>query len=320
MSIKAFTYSTCPDGLLQLLTGHLPFSLPLLRRLQYTKYSHGITPTARIIFVSDTGEVSGGFPRPERFTACYVDVGSDHNTQMWLYSTLEDQDQVGADDDKFYEQQLRALVDEIIHIAKDYGRELVYSDAVLIGTLHSSVRNILERTGRVTGRKTGLYDKWLFKVEDIPDSGSPLPEGIYWDEATLADCKLAISRSDIPRTAEWLSLMPSLILKLEDGTPISWAFLGPDGSLASLHCEEGYRRKGLAKTLAAKLFRERTSEYGDDGWCSADVSPSNEGSRGMCRRLNGKPYWTLSWVLLNVRESVNGALTRGADDSQVYFD
>ncbi|KAK7418803.1 hypothetical protein QQZ08_011126 [Neonectria magnoliae] len=224
---------------------------------------------------------------------------------MWLYSTLEDEKQTDLEDDMFYEQQLKALVDEVIRIAKEYGRELVHSGAVLVGTLHTSVRNILERTGRVTGRATGLYDKWLFRVEDIPENGSPLPDGLHWATATLADCKLAISRSDIPRTAEWLSLMPSLILKLEDGTPISWAFLGPDGSLSSLHCEEGYRRQGLAKTLAAKLFRERTSEYGDDGWCSADVSPSNQGSRRMCMRLNGKPYWTVSWVLLNVRETVS---------------
>lgn len=31
--------------------------------------------------------------------------------------------------------------------------------------------------------------------------------------------------------------MPNLVIRLADKTPISWAFLGPDGSLISLHCE-----------------------------------------------------------------------------------
>ncbi|KAH7013196.1 hypothetical protein EDB80DRAFT_709472 [Ilyonectria destructans] len=303
MPSNTFTYRAVPDGLLQLVTSHLPFSLPLLRRLQYTSFKNGLTPTSRIILVSDTGEIGDELPLPKRFTVAYVDVGSNHNTQMWLYSTLEDQKELSADDDLFYEQQLRGLVDEIIFIAKEYGGKLAHSNAVLIGTLNSSVRAILERTGRVIPRTSGLYDKWLFRFEDIPDNQSPLPDGMHWATATLDDCKVAISRSDIPRTAESLSQMPNLMIKLQDGTPISWAFLSPDGSLASLHCEEPYRRRGLAKTLAAKLFRERTYDYGEDGWCSADVSPDNDGSRGMCMRLNGKPYWTLSWVLLVVRET-----------------
>ncbi|KAH8667264.1 hypothetical protein BGZ61DRAFT_461450 [Ilyonectria robusta] len=306
MPSNIFTYRAVPDGLLQLVTSHLPFSLPLLRRLQYTSFKHGLTPTSRIILVSDTGEIGDELPPPTRFTVAYVDVGSDHNTQMWLYSTLEDQKELSADDDLFYEQQLRGLVDEIIFIDKEYGGKLAHSNAVLIGTLNSSVRAILERTGRVIGRKSGIYDKWLFRVEDVPENHSPLPDGMHWATATLDDCKVAISRSDIPRTAESLSLLPSSMIKLEDGTPIAWAFLSPDGSLASLHCEEPYRRRGLAKTLAAKLFRERTYDYGNDGWCSADVSPDNDGSRGMCMRLNGKPYWTLSWVLLVVRAAVEG--------------
>ncbi|KAH7161641.1 hypothetical protein EDB81DRAFT_351195 [Dactylonectria macrodidyma] len=302
MSSNVFNYSTVPDGLLQLLRGHLPLSLPLLRRLQSTAFKNGLSPTARILLVSDHGETDET-PPPKRFTAAYVDVGSDRNTQMWVYSTLEDQEQLNADEDTFYEGQLKVFVDELIRIAKEYGRPLVHSGAVLVGTLHTSVRRILERTGRIVGRKTGFYDKWLFKVADIPENGVPLPDGMYWSPATFDDCKIAISRSDIPRTAEWLSLMPSLTIKLEDGTPISWAFLSPDGSLASLHCEEPYRRQGLARSLAAKLFRERTYDFGEDGWCSADVAPDNAGSRGMCMRLNGKQYWTVSWVLLLVGET-----------------
>lgn len=98
--------------------------------------------------------------------------------------------------------------------------------------------------------------------------------------------------------------------------------VAPDGSLASLHCEvsssvpllvlpllflqtltpfvlqlaqEPYRRRGLAKAVAVKLMRERTSEYGTDGWGSADVAPDNASSQALCKSLNGRPSWVVSW-------------------------
>lgn len=126
------------------------------------------------------------------------------------------------------------------------------------------------------------------------------------------------------------------MLKLKDGTPIAWAFIGNspwtrlidssthseaglDGSLISLHCEvsqfyintsffiqsdnikqNGYRRRGIAKLLAAKLLRQTGIEFSNDKyagheWSSADVAPDNEGSRAMCKSLNATPHWSISW-------------------------
>lgn len=34
-------------------------------------------------------------------------------------------------------------------------------------------------------------------------------------------------------------LLPSMAITVEN-EPIAWGFLGPDGSLTSLHCEVGY--------------------------------------------------------------------------------
>ncbi|UZP34674.1 hypothetical protein NXS19_002490 [Fusarium pseudograminearum] len=295
-------YSTIPTELLTLLSSHLPYSLPLLRRLQFTKFEGGLRETAKVIFVPDS-KINDG-DSPKKFTAMYVDVGGGPDTQAWIYSTYEHPDQATTRDTTVYQEQLDRIVQESIKIAKDYGRELVYGDAVLLGTLHDSVRELLYKTGRVEPRETGAYDKWLFKYEDIPKDEVKLPEGMKWGTATEDDCRIAISRTDIPRTVQVLLRMPSLMIKLEDGTPVSWAFLGFDGSLISLHCEEPYRRRGLAKTLAAKLFREKSLDFADDGWCCADVAPENGGSRGMCKSLNGKPYWRLSWVLLHVGEKV----------------
>ncbi|KAF7546273.1 hypothetical protein G7046_g9346 [Stylonectria norvegica] len=310
MSEHAFVSSAVPNGLLPLLTSHLPFSLPLLRRLQYTKRNGGTSPTARVIVISDSETIQDDVASHSRFTAAYVDVGGSRDTQMWIYSTFEDDaDAHDAEAAGVCEKQLARLVDELAAIGKAFDGELKYPGAVLLGTLHSSVREILLKTGRVEPRATGFYDKWLFRSESIPDAEQPLPEGMQWSSASLEDCHVVLARTHIPRTVETLFRMPSLTIKLDDGKPISWAFLGPDASLASLHCEEPYRRRGLAKNLAAKIFRERTLEYGDDGWCSADVAPDNAASRAMCTRLGGKPHWTVSWVLLNIEERVSGGKT-----------
>ncbi|KAF5699416.1 gnat family protein [Fusarium globosum] len=294
-------YTTVPEQLLALLTKQLPYSLPLLRRLQFTKFENGLRETARVILVAES-QLEEGADLPKRFTAAYIDVGGGPDTQMWIYSTLEHPDNADTNDTAVYEQQLQKIVEESVVIAKAYGHPLVYGEAVLVGTLHDSVRDLLSKTGRVQARETGAYDKWLFKYEDLPKEEIALPKGMHWGTATDDDCRVVISRTNIPRTVQVLRRMPSLVIKLDDGTPVSWAFLGFDGSLISLHCEEPYRRRGLAKTLAAKLFREKSLDFADDGWCSADVAPDNDGSRGMCKRLNGKPTWRVSWVLLFVGE------------------
>ncbi|RBR11646.1 uncharacterized protein FIESC28_08873 [Fusarium coffeatum] len=293
-------YSTVSGDLLTLLSHQLPYSLPLLRRLQFAQLEGGLPQTAKVILAADS-ELSDS-KSPKKFTVMYVDVGGGPDTQAWVYSTYEHPKLATIEDTTIYEQQLDRIVQESIGIAKEYGQKLSYGDAVLVGTIHDSVRELLYKSGRVEPRETGAYDKWLFKYEDLPKDEVELPKGMYWATATEDDCRVVISRTDIPRTVKALSRMPSLVIKLEDGTPISWAFLGFDGSLVSLHCEEPYRRRGLAKALAAKLFRERSLEFADDGWCCADVAPDNDGSRGMCKRLNGKPYWRISWVLLYVGE------------------
>jgi hypothetical protein len=192
-------YSTVPPGLLTLLTDQLPYSLPLLRRLQFTKFEGGLRETAKIILVADSQLDDENSP-PQKFTAAYIDIAGGPDTQGWIYSTLEHPDQADAKDTTIYEEQLDKIVEECIVIAKDYGRELTYSGAVLLGTLHDSVRELMYKTGRVVPRETGAYDKWLFKYEDLPSDEVALPEGMNWGTATEDDCRVVISRTDIPRT------------------------------------------------------------------------------------------------------------------------
>jgi hypothetical protein len=200
MSSIAFTFHNVPEDLLKSLRAHLPFSLPVLRRLQYASFPGGWTSTSRVVLVHDSSEGDNGRGALTKFTVAYVDVGGGPDTQMWLYSTLEDHEQLTEDESSFYEKQLDSLIEETIQITQVYGRELVYPGGILLGSLNSSVRSLLEKTGRVHPRATGIYDKWLFRVEDVPENGTQLPDGAYWDSANEDDCKLVISRTDIPRT------------------------------------------------------------------------------------------------------------------------
>lgn len=192
-------YTTVPEQLLALLTNQLPYSLPLLRRLQFTKSENGLRETERVILVAESLP-KDAVNLPKKFTAVYLDVAGGPDTQMWIYSTLEHPDNADINDSAVYEPQLHKIIEESVLIAKTYGRPLVYGEAVKLGTLHDSVRALLSKTGRVQPRETGPYDKWLFKYEDLPKEETDLPEGMYWGTATDDDCRVAISRANIPRS------------------------------------------------------------------------------------------------------------------------
>lgn len=117
----------------------------------------------------------------------------------------------------------------------------------------------------------------------------------------------------IPRQDSTLRQLPSLALyPKEKSDPISWAFLSPDASLASLHVEPEYRGRRLAKILAAKLFAERMNVFWDvgdwigaegkgvDRWAHADVAIDNGPSNGVCKGLNGESTWNVFWVRVDL--------------------
>ncbi|RFU81262.1 hypothetical protein TARUN_917 [Trichoderma arundinaceum] len=205
MACHVISFSSVPDKLVELLATQLPYSLPLLRRLQSTKFKHGTTPHARTVFVSNTEFLSDEqAQQPKVYTAAYLDF-SREETQMYIYSTLEHRDnRDDAGSRELYKQQMAELVQEVIRLRKEYTPELLFTnpDCILVGTLHSEVRSILEEfEGRVEPRITGNYDKWLIKRDELPLLDESLPAGMYWDSASFDDCQIVVSRTDIPRSA-----------------------------------------------------------------------------------------------------------------------
>ncbi|EDN91254.1 predicted protein [Sclerotinia sclerotiorum 1980 UF-70] len=79
---------------------------------------------------------------------------------------------------------------------------------------------------------------------------------------------------------------------------IAWAFIGIDGTFATLYVQPPYRGQGLASYIARLLvYRLGCGEFrdlgftGESGWVHADVKEGNSGSEGVMRALEGKKGW-----------------------------
>ncbi|EIT81239.1 hypothetical protein AO1008_11382 [Aspergillus oryzae 100-8] len=88
--------------------------------------------------------------------------------------------------------------------------------------------------------------------------------------------------------------------------PIAWAFLGIDGSLATLHVEPEYRGQELALHVSKEAMRRGMAEgsiwrhCGEEGeaWVHANVSESNIASRRVMEKLGGDIGWTCTTTLI----------------------
>ncbi|KAK3337038.1 hypothetical protein B0T19DRAFT_437724 [Cercophora scortea] len=274
MSSPNITISDTPSAspaLLAQLESHLPFSLPVLRRLQFAlNFPGGSTPTTHILhtyYSQDDNNNSSG-----HFAAAYVDLTRAPETEIWLYSTLEDASttldpysptlSLGPAEAEACDELVLTLLRRVRRIAAaaaaagggDERKE------TMVGSLNEALRRRLVERG-VRMRRT-----------------DNVPEGL---EATML-------------------LLPSTVVRLDDGTPVAWAFGGLDGTLMTLHVEEPYRRRGLARAVACKVMRDHVKDYGSDGWGSADVFIHNHRSQGVCKSIGGKLSWSSTWAILDL--------------------
>ncbi|KAK7458303.1 acetyltransferase [Colletotrichum acutatum] len=267
--------TSVPEGLIPLLESHLPNSLVLLRRLQFTRFKDGMRPTARIILASDaplsstaSQEKDGttSDEQPRNFCAAYLDFGSTKETQLFMYSTLENAPNktLTDEDKKAAESQVTAILDAVTQVSKQQPDNRTLPGACLVGTLATPTRDAMLRAGvRVTPRQDYEYEKWLFRVDEIPDFEN---------------------RKDVDVVAELVSQTRG------------WnAYRMVIPRLTHNPAQPPYRQRGYAKALASKLIKRGTSEYGADGWASADVAPYNTGSKKMCQSLGGRHTWNVSW-------------------------
>lgn len=206
MSSGSEAFITPPEGLERLLLAHLPTSLTLLRKVQYLRRK--ATSTAKfpqILLASDGAPIGDGaepLSQPSSFTVAYINTTVAQSTSMYLYSTLQNyQDEPPSSAVAETERQLELILQKLIQLrqAMEEVLKIELPPSVVLGSLHSRIRGLWEKTGRISPRPTGLYDKWIFDVSKVPRLDESLPEGMAWGSGTLEDCQVVASRTDIPR-------------------------------------------------------------------------------------------------------------------------
>lgn len=267
------------------LNDHLPHAITLLRRLQFSRFPQDRTENAHFLFASDP-EGPPGSPGQGHFAAAYLDLSKGPETEMYFYSTLEDH----KDLDSLAEGEVERVLDIIVALFQrvkavaestlSSGAHKLHRDhGAMVGGFHQATYQLLcERRG-FTSCYWNPHDVWLFRLEMLPVLSEGLmslqgegykEHGLRWDGVRKEDCPLIASRTKIPKIEATLMSEPSVGIRNAEGTLVAWAFMGVAGTLSTLHVEEAYRGKGIAKALTSKVLREHS--FGDDGWGETALS------------------------------------------------
>ncbi|EME79621.1 uncharacterized protein MYCFIDRAFT_37556 [Pseudocercospora fijiensis CIRAD86] len=189
---------------------------------------------------------------------------------------------------------------------KDYSAHILDPNIILCGAVHESTTKILEKLGLIkTVFDAGLVPNhtYVFDVTELPEPRD-LPNGLRWGELKYENFATVRARTQIPRQDKTLADLPNLaIYDVEKGVPIAWVFVGIDASLTTLHVEEEWRGKGLAKMIALKLWREKMNKFWEHGVPNLThdyVIRGNAASVATSESLGGKHIGDTFWVRLDM--------------------
>ncbi|GAB7354095.1 hypothetical protein MBLNU459_g4663t1 [Dothideomycetes sp. NU459] len=205
----------------------------------------------------------------------------------------------------------------------EYAGHLKDGNIAIFGSVHERTVAAMTRIGALAEGYVGAdipYRKYIFDLggKSTSKPGPPeLPPDLVWGRVQPRHFDLVKSRTMIPRQDSTLRQIPSMALYPKDKSdPISWTFLAPDASLASLHVEPEYRGRGLAKMVAAKMFADGMAVFGmegaktgdqspndEDRWAHADVAVDNVASNAVCKSLGGESAWQVYWIRVDLVKS-----------------
>lgn len=230
------------------LRDHLPQSLPLLRRLQFTHYPQGYTRHACYLVATDSNGafVDGGdrqaqSPNRQHFAAAYLDLSKGPETEMYLYTTLEDAEDPAAVPDGEVELVLDLAV-ALLRRAKSGAEGVMRSGAgagFLVGGLHQPTYELLCSRRGLTSSYWNPHHAWLFRLDRLPalPTGAEPGPGLRWDVVQRQDVPLIASRTRIPKVEATLMSEPSVGVRDAAGALVAWGFIGVAGTLSTLHVE-----------------------------------------------------------------------------------
>ena len=277
--IDAYSLSgTDSDIILQnaltILKPHLPVSIPLYRRLQFGRFIDATCLLSNIPLDSNP-------PKPllddSPWLIAFVDRSCRPETEVWISASWEkaDSSDIPAERQKTMDELVRNAVLAMKHLPvptsihrdaqaeeskpiinrvekdhaglsiKDYGGHAADTNIMLWGAVHEKTVEILKRLSLLNYRfKAALMANYTFiwDVDSLPEP-RPLPQGLRWGGLGPTHFELVKSRTQIPRQDRTLAILPNLgIFPVDVDSPISWAFVGLDASLTTLHVEPESQR------------------------------------------------------------------------------
>ena len=316
---------------LTLLKPNLPYTLSLSRRLQFQHSS----PAARIVSsISPTAAL-----RPQDITKqwiiAYVDRSRRPETEIFLASSWENNESTyeTIKDDKVIKSLVTDLVVTVADLSYQqseaadsspqttsasniYTAHLSSPSVVLFGAVHRTTACVirdLDLLSSDTIEKDGLpeaYHRWVFPLHDarISSDRFMLANGLVYGELREQDFGTVRARTSIPRQDRTLRTLARIAVydRTNEDVPVAWAFLGVDGSLSTLHVEEKYRGKGVARAVAVRLWEKElkvfTGMESGEKWASADVATYNRESNAVCKGLGGEVAYIDYWLRVDVNK------------------
>ena len=186
-------------------------------------------------------------------------------------------------------------------------RHLLQDKVVTLGAANARVVDVLADAGLLCREYPGwdlALNKFFFRIGDLPEARG-LPRGLRWGTLGEGDLEVVRARTSIPRTTRTLMSLANVgVFEEGTGRAVAWTFLGVDGSLTTVHTEEEWRGRGIAKAVAVRIMREHAGEIAVDGegnaWAHADVYVGNVQSESVCRSLGGKADASILWCRIDI--------------------
>ncbi|KAF5879315.1 putative gnat family protein [Botrytis fragariae] len=283
--LKFYTHrqETISGTLIPSLYEHLPYSNPIYSRM----LAPHNTPSRHCLFAATFPPHA---PIPEFYTIIFSDRSRKNESQIWVFNPLIMPS---------YEQPLSnehaSLLSTHLKLALVHHK---FSNTSLIPNINTNT-NICPLIP--------YHTRWnLYLIHTARSSNLPPPQppaSLTTSRVPASHLNLVISTSTVPREPSTLLAQPSLCLLTPESEMVAWAFIGIDGTLATLYVLPSHRGLGLATYVARELIRRfGLGEFADlgfngsSGFVHSDVKEGNKGSEGVMRALGGKRSWESSYL------------------------
>ncbi|TGO37504.1 hypothetical protein BHYA_0095g00020 [Botrytis hyacinthi] len=314
---------TISETLIPSLYEHLPYSNPIYSRM----LAPHNTPSRHCLFAAT---FPPHFPIPEFYTIIFSDRSRKNESQIWVFNPLITPSYAQPLSNEHasllsthLKHALVFLKNTDIPDAPGFPFDPILKFACLHEVITNSLTSLSSQTSTSTSTSTPLipyHTRWnLYLIPTAPSPNlpppHPPPSSLTPSRVPAPHLNIVISTSTIPREPSTLLAQPSLCLLTPECEMVAWAFIGIDGTLATLYVLPSHRGLGIATYVARELIRRfglgdfaDLGFNGSSGFVHSDVKEGNAGSEGVMRVLGGKRSWESSylWVDCAVVDEVCG--------------